>query len=96
MDTWLVWNLTNGAVHVTDPSNASRTMLFDINRCAWDETLLAELAIPREMLPTVRPTSEVYGQTGPAFPSGPGSRSPLSSETSRARSSARPVSSQEP
>ena len=46
VDTWLVWNLTGGAVHVTDCTNASRTLLFDINRCAWDETLLAELSDP--------------------------------------------------
>jgi glycerol kinase len=63
VDSWLVWNLTGGAVHVTDCTNASRTLLFDIDRCAWDETLLAELAIPTEVLPTVRPTSEVYGHT---------------------------------
>ena len=68
VDSWLIWNLTGGAgspdaVHVTDYSNASRTMLFDINRLEWDPVMLAELDIPRAMLPRVRPTSEVYGHT---------------------------------
>lgn len=68
VDSWLIWNLTGGAgsstaVHVTDYSNASRTMLFDINRLDWDPVMLAELDIPRAMLPQVRPTSEVYGHT---------------------------------
>ena len=57
---------------MTDCTNASRTLLFDINRCAWDETLLAELAIPTEMLPTVRPTSEVYGHTASSTSFGAG------------------------
>ncbi len=61
VDTWLVWKLTNGRVHVTDYSNASRTMLFNINTLEWDEDILRELSIPRSMLPTVRPSSEVYG-----------------------------------
>jgi glycerol kinase len=72
VDSWLVWNLTGGAVHVTDCTNASRTLLFDIDRCAWDETLLAELAIPTEVLPTVRPTSEVYGYTASSTSFGSG------------------------
>src|SRR6478752_3306040 len=63
VDSWLIWKLTGGAVHVTDYSNASRTMLFDINRLEWDETLLSELRVPREVLPEVRPTSEIYGYT---------------------------------
>ena len=63
VDSWLIWNLTGGTVHVTDYSNASRTMLFDINRLDWDERMLAELRIPRALLPQVRPTSEVYGST---------------------------------
>jgi len=63
VDSWLIWKLTGGAVHVTDYSNASRTMLFDINRLEWDETLLIELRVPREVLPEVRPTSEIYGYT---------------------------------
>lgn len=65
VDTWLIWNLTGGAVHVTDYSNASRTLMFDINRCEWDDELLGILGVPRIMLPEVRPTSEVYGHTVP-------------------------------
>jgi len=63
VDTWLLWKLTGGAVHVTDYTNASRTMLFDIHRLCWDETLLEALDIPRAMLPEVRPSSQVYGYT---------------------------------
>ena len=63
IDTWLTWKLTNGSVHVTDYSNASRTMLFDINKLDWDETLLNVLGIPRSMLPEVKSSSEIYGQT---------------------------------
>lgn len=63
MDTWLVWNLTRGKVHVTDYSNASRTMMFNIKELKWDEKILEELDIPIEMLPEVRPSSEVYGHT---------------------------------
>ena len=65
VDTWLMWNLTRGAVHVTDYSNASRTMLFNIRTLQWDETLLKELGIPASMLPEVRPSSGVYGHTDP-------------------------------
>jgi glycerol kinase len=75
IDTWLLWNLTDGAVHATDYSNASRTMLFNIQTLAWDEHLLTEFNIPRSMLPKVRPSSEVYGQSsaqllGQAYPIG--------------------------
>ena len=63
VDSWLVWKLTGGAVHVTDVTNASRTMLFDIHRLDWDDTLLDALEIPRAMLPRVRPSSEIYGYT---------------------------------
>ncbi|AMO58374.1 glycerol kinase [Endozoicomonas montiporae CL-33] len=63
IDTWLTWKLTNGRAHVTDYSNASRTMLFDINKLDWDETILKALDIPRSMLPEVKSSSEVYGQT---------------------------------
>lgn len=63
VDTWLIWKLTNGAVHVTDFTNASRTMLFDIEKLEWDEKLLQALDIPRAMLPEVRSSSEVYGYT---------------------------------
>ena len=65
IDTWLVWNLTGGRVHVTDYSNASRTMLYNIRELKWDDEILAELGIPRAMLPEVRPSSAVYGETDP-------------------------------
>lgn len=61
VDTWLLWKLTGGAVHITDYTNASRTMLYDIHRLRWDETLLEALDIPASMLPQVRSSSEVYG-----------------------------------
>lgn len=63
VDTWLLWKLTGGKVHVTDYTNASRTMLFDIHRLDWDDTLLKALDIPRAMLPEVRYCSEIYGYT---------------------------------
>lgn len=63
VDTWLIWKLTKGKVHVTDYSNASRTMLFNINTLEWDDEILAELNIPRCMLPEVKPSSCVYGTT---------------------------------
>src|SRR6185437_11223292 len=63
VDSWLVWNLTGGRVHVTDASNASRTMLFDIGKGAWDDELLKIFGVPRSMLPDVRSSSEVYGET---------------------------------
>jgi glycerol kinase len=63
IDTWLLWNLTRGKVHVTDYSNASRTMLFNIKDLCWDEKILKELDIPISMLPQARPSSEVYGVT---------------------------------
>ena len=63
VDTWLLWKLTGGKVHATDVTNASRTMLFDIRKCAWDETMLRALDIPRAMLPKVCSSSEVYGYT---------------------------------
>ena len=67
VETWLLWRLTRGQVHVTDYSNASRTMLFDINRLTWDEEILKILDIPPEILPEVRPSSCLYGQTDPSF-----------------------------
>ncbi|HEY2852794.1 MAG TPA: glycerol kinase GlpK [Gemmatimonadaceae bacterium] len=63
VDSWLVWQLTGGRVHVTDASNASRTMLFDIAKGEWDEELLKIFGVPRSMLPEVRSSSEVYGET---------------------------------
>ncbi len=65
VDSWLLWNLTGGALHVTDPSNASRTMLFNLHTGAWDPDLLHLLDIPPELLPQVRSSSEIYGVTAP-------------------------------
>ncbi len=67
IDTWLIWNLTRGRVHVTDYSNASRTMLYNIFELKWDEELLARLDIPAAMLPQVMPSSCVYGETDPTI-----------------------------
>ncbi len=63
VDTWLIWKLTGGRVHVTDVTNASRTMLFDIHKGRWDDKLLELFDIPHAMLPEVRSSSEVYGET---------------------------------
>ena len=63
IDAWVIWNLTGGARHVTDPSNASRTLLFNIQTGAWDDELLDILRVPRSMLPGVCSSSEVYGET---------------------------------
>ena len=63
MDTWLIWKMTGGRVHVTDYSNASRTLLYNIRELKWDEKLLELMNIPAAMLPQVRPSSEVYGKT---------------------------------
>jgi len=63
VDTWLVWNLTGGGVHVTDASNASRTMMYDIGKGDWDDELLKIFGVPRSMLPEVRSSSEVYGES---------------------------------
>lgn len=63
IDSWLIWNLTGGRVHITDPSNAACTMLYDIHRLCWDDELLELLRIPRAMMPEVRSSSEVYGTT---------------------------------
>jgi glycerol kinase len=67
IDTWLIWNLTGGRVHVTDPTNASRTMLFNLGAGDWDEELLALLNVPRAMLPKVVPSSAVVGHTDAAI-----------------------------
>ena len=64
IDTWLIWNLTggvNGGVHITDPTNASRTLLMDLKTLTWDETICAEIGIPMSMLPQIKSSSEVYG-----------------------------------
>jgi glycerol kinase len=63
VDSWLVWNLTGGTVHITDYSNASRTMLFNINTLQWDKELLSQLDIPEAVLPKAMPSSQVYGET---------------------------------
>ena len=67
VETWLIWKLTKGKVHVTDYSNASRTMLFNINALEWDKDILRELNIPEAMLPQVKPSSCIYGQADAAF-----------------------------
>ena len=71
VDTWLIWNLTKGAVHVTDYSNASRTMVFNIKNLEWDDEILAEMGIPKSMLPEAKPSSCVYGESDPEFFGGP-------------------------
>lgn len=67
VETWLIWKLTKGKVHVTDYSNASRTMMFNINTLKWDDDILKELNIPKCMLPTPLPSSYVYGETDKSF-----------------------------
>ncbi|WP_432721716.1 glycerol kinase GlpK [Jeongeupia wiesaeckerbachi] len=67
VDSWLVWKLTGGRLHVTDTTNASRTMLFNIHTQAWDDELLAAFDIPRALLPVVCPSSHLYGQTEPEW-----------------------------
>ncbi len=62
IDTWLIWKLTNGRIHVTDPTNASRTMLYNIRELKWDERMIRELGVPASMLPEVRNSSEIYGE----------------------------------
>ena len=71
VETWLIWKLSGGRIHVTDYSNASRTMLFNIRSLQWDEDILRELDIPACMLPEVKPSSCVYGETDAAFFGGP-------------------------
>ena len=71
VETWLIWKLTKGAVHVTDYSNASRTMLFNINTLQWDDEILAELNIPKCMLPEPKPSSCIYGEADPSYLGGP-------------------------
>jgi glycerol kinase len=71
VDTFLLWRLTGGRVHATDVSNASRTLMFDIHALDWDDELLRILGVPRKMLPEVRASSEVYGETEPSLFGGP-------------------------
>ncbi|MEM9361678.1 MAG: glycerol kinase GlpK [Bacteroidota bacterium] len=67
IDTWLIWKMTEGRLHVTDVTNASRSLIFNINTMDWDDELLELLTIPKSMLPEVKQSSEVYGHTGPNF-----------------------------
>lgn len=67
VETWLIWKLTEGRVHITDYSNASRTMLFNIHTLSWDQEILQKLEIPASMLPTAMPSSALYGQTDASF-----------------------------
>ena len=67
IDSWLIWKLSGGTVHVTDYSNASRTLMFNIKTLEWDDQLLSYLDVPKSMLPEVRPSSDVYGYTDPAI-----------------------------
>jgi glycerol kinase len=66
VDSWLLYQMTHGRLHITDASNAARTMLYNIHKCAWDTMLLETLDVPREMLPEVRSSSEIYGYTDPS------------------------------
>ena len=67
IDCWLVWKLTGGKVHITDYSNASRTLMFNIKELKWDDQLLEYLTVPKSMLPEVRPSSDIYGWTEPSI-----------------------------
>ena len=71
VESWLIWKLTKGRVHVTDYSNASRTMMFNINTLEWDRDILAKLNIPAAMLPQAKPSSCIYGEADPQFFGGP-------------------------
>jgi len=68
VDAWLVWNLTRGSLHLTDATNASRTLLYDIRRGSWDDELLSTFGVTRSLLPAVRGSSEVYGETADGLP----------------------------
>lgn len=70
MDTWLVWKLTGGNVHITDYTNASRTLMYNIKELKWDDELLEYLTVPKSMLPEVKPSSEIYGYTIPSITQG--------------------------
>lgn len=67
IDSWLIWNMTKGALHITDVTNASRTLIYNINTLEWDDELLELMTIPKSMLPQVKQSSEVYGYTSPNF-----------------------------
>src|SRR5690606_26425695 len=67
IDSWLIWNMTKGELHITDVTNASRTLLFNINTLEWDDELLKLFNLPKSMLPQVKQSSELYGNTNPNF-----------------------------
>ena len=90
VDSWLIWNLTGGRAHVSDYSNCSRTMLFDIDNLCWDEELCARLGVPMSMLPTPVPSSMVYGQVTAGLP-GAGDARGHSGLRQRRRSGGRPA-----
>lgn len=92
VDSWLIWNFTKGAVHATDPSNASRTLMFNIHTGDWDDELLELLSVPRSMLPKVVPSSGIMGHMHPEFL---GHSLPLAATPgiSRPRPTAMPVAS---
>lgn len=71
IETWLIWKLTKGKVHVTDYSNASRTLMFNINTLEWDDEILKEFNVPKSMLPEPKPSSCIYGESDPEFFGGP-------------------------
>lgn len=71
IETWLIWKLTKGKVHVTDYSNASRTLMFNINTLEWDDEILKEFNVPKSMLPEPKPSSYIYGEADPEFFGGP-------------------------
>ncbi|HXI44845.1 MAG TPA: FGGY family carbohydrate kinase [Candidatus Acidoferrales bacterium] len=90
VDAFLLWRLTGGRVHATDPSNASRTLLFDIHRLAWDDDLLGLVDVPRSVLPEIRPTSGTFGETDPTLFGRPIPIAACWSPASRPRPSDRP------
>ena len=91
VDCWLMWKLSKGAIHATDYSNASRTMLFNIVEKKWDDEIIAELNIPKSMLPEVKASSGIFGYTDPEI-FGARFRFPAPAATSSAHCSARPAS----
>ena len=93
VDSFLIWRLTGGKRHVTDVSNASRTLLLNIHTLQWDDELLKLLGVPRAMLPEVCPSSHVYGETDRVAASAARFRSPATRATSKPRRLARPASS---
>src|SRR5207244_8358673 len=70
IDTFLMWRLSKGRVHATDPSNASRTLMYNIYKGEWDDVILKEFGVPRSMLPEVKPSSGVFGESDPAVVGG--------------------------